>query len=67
MANVIRALNVLSAVIMLAAAVCILMAFWVVLSLAAQALIGVTVLSYYFVQIDLCAGRHGRTGNVRGQ
>jgi len=55
MESAIRVLNMLSAVIMLAAGIYIQVTFWLVLSLVAQGLIGVTVLLYFFVQIDLCS------------
>lgn len=57
MEKTIRALNLLSAVIMLAAAMYIQVTFWPLLSLQVQGLIGGTVLLYFFVQIDLGSGR----------
>ena len=65
MESAIRVLNMLSAVIMLAAGIYIQVTFWLVLSLVAQGLIGVTVLLYFFVQIDLCsrgAGNNRESG-----
>lgn len=59
MESAIRALNMLSAVIMLAAGVYIQVTFGLVLSLVAQGLIGVTVLLYFFVQIDLYSRGEG--------
>ena len=59
MESAIRVLNMLSAVIMLAAGIYIQVTFWLVLSLVAQGLIGVTVLLYFFVQIDLCSRGEG--------
>jgi hypothetical protein len=59
MESAIRALNLLSAVIMLAAGIYIQVTFWLVLSLVAQGLIGVTVLLYFFVQIDLYSRGEG--------
>ena len=55
MESAIRVLNMLSAVIMLAAGIYIQVTFWLVLSLVAQGLISATVLLYFFVQIDLCS------------
>jgi hypothetical protein len=62
MGSAIRTLNMLSAVIMLAAGVYIQVTFWLVLSQAAQGLIGVTVLLYFFVQIDLFSRGEGNNG-----
>jgi hypothetical protein len=59
MESAIRALNILSAVIMLAAGIYIQVTFWLVLSQVAQGLIGVTVLLYFFVQIDLSSRGEG--------
>lgn len=59
MESAIRVLNMLSAVIMLAAGIYIQVTFWLVLSLVAQGLIGVTVLLYFFVQIDLYSRGEG--------
>ena len=59
MESAIRTLNMLSAVIMLAAGIYIQVTFWLVLSLVAQGLIGATVLLYFFVQIDLCSRGEG--------
>ena len=59
MESAIRTLNMLSAVIMLAAGIYIQVTFWLVLSQVAQGLIGVTVLLYFFVQIDLCSRGEG--------
>lgn len=61
MENAIRALNILSAVIMLAAGIYIQITFWLVLSVAIQGLIGVIVLLYFFVQIDVCLRREGNS------
>ena len=59
MGSAIRTLNMLSAVIMLAAGIYIQVTFCLVLSLMAQGLIGVTVLLYFFVQIDLFSRGEG--------
>jgi len=53
MGSVIRALNILSAVIMLATGIYIQFTFCSLLSWMVQSLIGVTVLLYFFVQIDV--------------
>lgn len=59
MGSAIRMLNMLSAVIMLAAGIYIQITFWLMLSLIARGLIGVMVLLYFFVQIDLYSRGEG--------
>ena len=54
MENTIRALNLLSAVIMLAAGMYIQIAFWPLLSPAVQGVIGMIVLVYFLMQVELC-------------
>jgi hypothetical protein len=53
MEKTIRALNVLSGVILLAAVLHIQATFWSVLSPVIQGLISLTVWLYFFVQIDV--------------
>lgn len=53
MEEAVRTVNMLSAVIMLAAGIYLLACFWFVLSPFAQGLVGVAVLLYFFVQIEL--------------
>ncbi len=53
MESTIRALNVLSAVIMLATGLYMAVTFWSLLSTVVQEVIGATVWLYFFCQIDL--------------
>ncbi len=59
MESAIRALNVLSGVIMLAAGTYIQLTLSGLLSAPVQGLICVTILLYFFVQVDLCLRRNG--------
>jgi len=53
MESAVRAMNMLSGVIMLAAGTYIQVTLWPLLSFAVQGMIGITVLLYFFIQIDL--------------
>jgi hypothetical protein len=53
MESTIRALNVLSSVIMLTAGLYVAVTFWSLLSPVVQGVIGATVWLYFFSQIDL--------------
>jgi hypothetical protein len=56
MESTIRALNVLSAVITIAAGLYMAVTFWSLLSPVVQGVIGVTVWLYFFSQVDLYLG-----------
>ncbi|HWR82128.1 MAG TPA: hypothetical protein VN285_02375 [Candidatus Deferrimicrobium sp.] len=62
----IQAVNLLTAVIMLAAGVYIQLAFHAILSAAAQSLVGLAAMSFFYLQVDLSVWVRGNNSVGEG-